>query len=146
MMIIMTTLMSVNCIHVSGAIKMNHNYMGTANPSLEKQPTFCDPNGFLSKWRLRNKCRISIPRMCYYPDLFSAPDFSRACGKFASANEKHYPNLGSDAMCLFLTCQFAGKPMVALQHLKLNSPVQIKSLFNYPSLSLLQIGDLLSPC
>ena len=69
-----------------------------------------------------------------------------ACGKFASANEKHYPNLGSDAMCLFLTCQFAGKPMVALQHLKLNSPVQIKSLFNYPSLSLLQIGDLLSPC
>ena len=45
----MTTLMSVNCIHVSGAIKMNHNYMGTANPSLEKEPTFCDPNGFSLK-------------------------------------------------------------------------------------------------
>ena len=53
--------------------------------------------GFSMKWHLRNKWRNSLLMMCHYPDLRSTVYFWLLVpqGKFASANQKHYRNLGS---------------------------------------------------
>ena len=75
---------------------------GTCCPgeySLRRQPTFHDvTSDFPAKWCLRNDCRYSLLMTCHYPDLFSASHWSCQEGKFASTNQKHYPDLGSDAL------------------------------------------------
>ena len=47
--------------------------------------------------------------MRHYQDLGCASDWSYF-RKFGLTNEKHNPDLGSDA-CLFLRCHFMGKPV-----------------------------------
>ena len=70
--------------------------------SLRKQPTFCEATtGFAAKWRLRNERRNSIMMTRHYPDLSSVSYWSCRVGKFASANQKHYPDLGSDPLSVW---------------------------------------------
>ena len=75
---------------------------GTCCPgeySLRRQPTFHDvTTDFPAKWCLRNDCRYSLLTTCDYPDLLSASHWSCQEGKFASTNQKHCPDLGSDAL------------------------------------------------
>ena len=105
--------------------------------SLRKRPTFHDTTtGFPLKWRLRNECRNSILMTCHHPELGSASDSSYrlGIGKFASTNQKHYPDLGSDAssVCLCwhreVSAVFSGyteagrlRPLSALTSLHENS-------------------------
>ena len=75
--------------------------------SLRKQPTFGDATaGFLAKWRLRNKRRNSVLMTHHYPDLGILYCFLLVVphGKFDSANQKHYPDLGSDTSSVWNFC------------------------------------------
>ena len=58
--------------------------------------------GFPAKWFLRNERRNSILMTRHYPDLGSASDW--LCGKFASANQKRYPDLGSVTSSVWNFC------------------------------------------
>ena len=58
---------------------------------------------FLAKWHVRNKRRNSILKTCHYPDLGTA-SLVVPLGKFDSANQKHYPDLGSDASSVWNLC------------------------------------------
>ena len=70
------------------------------------QPTFDDATGgFLAKWHVRNMQAqkfhtedVSLPRS-WYCFLLVVPH-----GKFDSANQKHYPDLGSDASSVWNLC------------------------------------------
>ena len=41
---------------------------------------------------------------CQYLDLSSASDYSTPRGRFASTNQKHYPDLGSDTSSVWNFC------------------------------------------
>ena len=58
--------------------------------------------GFPMKWHLRNECRNSILMMYGYLDLGSASDWIKA-SKFLT-NQKHYPDLGSEASSVWDFC------------------------------------------
>ena len=86
--------------------------------SLRKQTTFGDATtGFPAKWHLRNERRNSILMTRQHPHLGSASDWSCRVGN--STNQKHYPELGSDASSLwnfwarFSDVICVGKPVVA---------------------------------
>ena len=49
------------------------------------------------KWRLRNKSRNFILMKCHYPDLGSASDWLNHVFPRGTTNQKHHPDLGSDA-------------------------------------------------
>ena len=86
--------------------------------SLRKQPTFHDTiAGFPAKWHLRNKHRNSILMTRHYPEQGSASVWSCHKGDSLQTNQKHYPDLGSDAssewsefLQSFLRHHFEGKP------------------------------------
>ena len=69
---------------------------------LRKQLTFCDATtGFLLKWRLRSERRVSaesLPRSgyCFWLVMLLV--------KFASTNQKHYPDLGNDTSSVWIFC------------------------------------------
>ena len=66
--------------------------------SLRKHPTFRDTTtGFPAKWGLRNEHRNSILMTCHYPEQGSASVWSCHKGDSLQTNQKHYPDLGSDA-------------------------------------------------
>ena len=66
--------------------------------SPKKQPTFGDAtSGFPAKWRLRNERRNSILMMRHYPDLGTASDWLCRVENLIQTNQKHCPDLGSDA-------------------------------------------------
>ena len=77
---------------------------GTRRHSLTKQSTLCDVTpGFsenLIKWRLRKERRNSILMTRHCRDLGSV----LIGWKFASTNQKHYPDLGSDLSLVWNFC------------------------------------------
>ena len=82
--------------------------MGQRN-TLRKQPTFRDAStGLLSKGPPRNERRNSILMTCEYTDLGSASMFwlDGPRGKFASTNQNHNPDLGSDTYVISMDRSF----------------------------------------
>ena len=61
------------------------------------------------KWRLRNKFRNCILMTRHYPDLSSASDWPCPHGKFASANQKLYPDLQGGISALLSQRSFCGE-------------------------------------
>ena len=71
-------------------------------PILRKRTTLPNAtNGFPAKWRLRNKCRNSILMTRHYLDLRNYLWLVMPRVKFASTNQKHYPDLGSDVLSVW---------------------------------------------
>ena len=87
--------------------------------SLRKKPRFCDANtGFPAKWRLKNKHKKILYR---WRDTTLIRRVVLPIGwNFASANQKHYPDPGSEASLVWNFCtrfpdfiSQAGKPVAA---------------------------------
>ena len=77
-------------------------YLWTCSP--RKQPTFGDATtGFPAKWRVRNERRNSILLKRHY-QIWVVFWLVVPSGKFISTNQKHYPDLGSDASSVWNFC------------------------------------------
>ena len=87
--------------HWSVTLFLCLSHLTTPVINLRKQLVFhAPPLVFPLKWRSRNKQGNSILMACYYPDLVMV----MPQGKFASTNQKHKQDLGSDTSSVCWPC------------------------------------------
>ena len=81
----------------------------------------CFPRKMMPENEHRNSLHVLMT--FHYPDLVSASDWLCHVEKFALANQKHYPDQGSDVLSVwnfctrFLRHHFPGKSVVVSQNL-----------------------------
>ena len=91
---------------------------GPCQSSQRKQLTFRNTTaGFPTKWCLRNEV-IRHSLTCQYPDLGSAPDWLQICFNQSEALPRFglWRVISMEFLGSFLRCNFAWKPVVALQN------------------------------
>ena len=89
-----------NWVHLTSQPRLQHFYSYLV---WENNQHFATPpaTGFPAKWRLRNERRHSILMTHHYQDLRSASDWLEIS---LNPNQKHYPDLGSDASSVWNVC------------------------------------------